>query len=115
MVMLYLATAANEILHVGPENPLLFEAQQVALHTMVYAIQAWLLARAVDAPAAALIGLALAIGLGQETLQSLWRGHLTALGSAIDLAVDGMGAALGLWLLGRWRGRERKGPFETLD
>ena len=102
MMGLYAATAINEILHVGPEDPALLEVQQVAVHTTCYAVLAWLMARVTDAPALALIALAVTVGVGQETLQSLWRGHIMLLGSAVDLVVDGLGAALGygLW---RWR------------
>lgn len=106
MTALYLATAANEILHVGPEDPLLFEAQQIAVHTVSYAVQAWLLARAIAPTSSrkrlALIALTLTIGVGQEALQSLIRGDIAALGSLVDLIVDGVGAVLGLWLAG-WR------------
>jgi hypothetical protein len=108
MAALYVATVINEILRVGPEDPLLFEAQQIAVHMVSYAVQAWLIARATPAPAAALIGLAVVVGLGQEVLQSLVRGFILPLGSLVDLVVDGAGAGLGVWLLGRWRGRSQK-------
>jgi VanZ family protein len=108
MAALYVATLINEMFRVGPEDLLLFEAQQIIVHTVSYAVQAWLIASAVNAPATALIGLAVVIGLGQEVLQSLVRGFILPLGSLVDLIVDGAGAALGLWLLGLWRGRSRK-------
>ena len=87
----------------------IFETRHALTHLATFTLEGWLLCRAVtltgnkrlSRPALALIGLGLAIGFGQETLQTLLRNHLLALDSLWDLTVDLAGSALGWWLYTR--------------
>jgi VanZ family protein len=116
LVAMYTATGLSEA-----APPLaLVEAQRIALHTAGYAVLGLLMARAFHPRPArialGLLGLALVAGLGQEVLQSMARGHVYLSPSLFDLGVDGVGAALGLWIVARWRrGRDasRRAPTGT--
>lgn len=87
----------------------IFETRHALTHLASFALEVWLLCRAVTLtgigrltrPALLLIGLGLAMGFGQETLQTLLRNHLMALDSLWDLIVDLAGSALGWWLYTR--------------
>ncbi len=97
----------------GPPPPeafwarLAFEVRHVLAHGFVYAVQAVLLARLAAPPAVngrgrtIVLAAAVALGVGQEVLQSLLRGRVTPGGSLLDLTVDLGGAALGLRLFVR--------------
>jgi VanZ family protein len=88
---------------------LLFELRHVLTHLVTFGFEVWLLSRAVGLPGsrriardpAILIAVGLALGLGQETLQTLLRHNLALLDSLWDLAVDLGGSALGWWLYNR--------------
>ncbi|HEC21926.1 MAG TPA: hypothetical protein ENI95_03300 [Chloroflexi bacterium] len=106
---MYTLTALTADLNPSPEGGIelvLYEGRQVTLHLAAYAIQAGLLAFALNGrlsltSGVKLMGLILLIGLGQETIQALLRGRVLAGASAFDLGVDMAGAAVGLWLAGR--------------
>jgi VanZ family protein len=103
LAAMYTATGLSEA-----APPLaLVEAQRIAIHTAGYAVLGLLMARAFHPRpvriALGLLGLALVAGLGQEILQSMARGHVYLTPSLFDLGVDGVGAALGLWIAARWR------------
>ncbi len=105
---LYLATAINEAFpHPEHASPLI-EARQVAIHLIGYAVLAALVAHGLSGQghppihvAALAIGLAPLLGLGQEALQTILRQEFRPIGSVIDLLVDTLGAALGLYLYRR--------------
>lgn len=106
----YIATVVMEVIGPPPDNRILFEARHIAIHTAGYAVQIWLIARALDLPRTlpgrervGLIALAAVFGVGQEVLQSVMRSRMALLASAFDVGVDSMGAALALWLFSRRR------------
>jgi VanZ family protein len=109
MVALYVGTAL--IAGKDPRPPgglelVIFEARHILTHTIVYAIQAWLLARTAihdrpeDLRRSLPLWLAMAtlIGVGQEVLQNALREVIRFWPSVFDVAVDAIGAAVGLWL-----------------
>lgn len=87
-----------------------FEVRHALTHLASFGLEVWLLCRAVELhganrltrQAAILVGVGLALGFGQETIQTVLRNHLDALGSLWDLVVDLAGSALGWWVYGRW-------------
>ncbi len=109
MVALYVGTAL--IAGKDPRPPgglqlVVFEARHIITHTVVYAIQAWLLARAAvhDRPEELRrslplwLAMTILIGVGQEVLQNVLREFIRFWPSVFDVATDGVGGALGLWL-----------------
>ena len=108
LVTLYVATALTAGVDASPEGGLaliLFEARHVIMHSLAFAIQAWLIAHALRLPSSKnaihngllLIALVLILGIGQEVLQSLYRQEIRMLASLWDLAVDTAGGAAGWW------------------
>lgn len=108
LIMLYIATAFTAGCDVTPEGGIelvLFEARHVAIHLLAFAIQSWLIARAIrpsghlDTRRSSmwLIALVLVLSVGQEALQSLYRSEVRVLASLWDLAVDTVGGAAGWW------------------
>lgn len=79
----------------------------MAVHTASYAVQAALIAWAAGSPPRLLgrsevwvvLATALALGIGQEVLQTVIRVQAYPLNSLFDLGVDVSGAALGLWVV----------------
>ncbi len=75
------------------------ELARVIIHASGFAILAitalWAVRRVGREALPVIIGIALATGLGQETLQSLMRGRLDLAGSLFDLGVDMSGAFIG--------------------
>ena len=109
MIALYVGTAL--IAGKDPRPPggfelLVFETRHILTHIAVYGIQAWLLARAAiyDRPEESRrslplwLAMTILIGVGQEVLQNALRGAIRFWPSAFDVVIDGVGAALGLWL-----------------
>jgi VanZ family protein len=109
MVALYVATAATATLRFNMAPPVL-EARNIVIHTTGYAVQAILIVRALTwrgrgwpiGHSAVLALTALALGVGQEVLQSVLRGQVFLANSLFDLGIDLIGAALGSWLYRRW-------------
>nr|MBN1228187.1 hypothetical protein [Anaerolineae bacterium] len=112
LVLLYVATAllANIPVTIAPA---LLEVRNIILHATAYAVQAALVLRVVGHPPAGwtqqhtfiLLAAMLAMGLGQETLQTLLRRQLFLANSLFDLGIDVSGAGLGIafyrWI--QWR------------
>lgn len=108
LITLYIATALTAGVDASPEGGLdllLFEARHVAMHLLMFAIQAWLIAQALRLSGSQdimrngifLVGLVLLLGIGQEALQSLYRHEIHMLASLWDLAVDMAGGTAGWW------------------
>jgi hypothetical protein len=108
LITLYVATALTAGVDASPEGGLaliLFEARHVVMHSLVFAVQAWLIARALRVPhshgaprtGTLLVTLVLTLGIGQEVLQSLYRCEIRVLPSLWDLVVDTMGGIAGWW------------------
>ena len=80
----------------------LVESQHIIIHFFGYALLALLMIIAFPPETrrviVVLLGLALLIGVGQETIQSIARRRLYLGPSLFDLGVDLSGAAVGLWL-----------------
>lgn len=112
LVALYVVTSLTATLKTNID-PTLLEFRNVALHAATYAIQFALVRWAVfdegrqlvQQDMLILLGAALVLGLGQETLQVLLRGRIFPVNSLLDLTVDVAGARLGLWLAGWARNR----------
>jgi VanZ family protein len=87
----------------------LFEARHIVTHLASLGLEVWLISRAValsggtkvTRQVAVVLGLGLALGLGQEILQTLLRHELELAGSAWDLAVDLVGCVLGWFVYQR--------------
>lgn len=83
-----------------------FEVRHALTHVASFGLEVWLLCRAVSLPglpkvtrvALIAIGVGVALGFGQETLQALLRGQVYWLDSLWDLGVDVCGSTLGWWL-----------------
>ncbi len=108
LIAMYIGTALMAGLDPAPQERLArlaFEARHIATHTLAFAVQIGLIVRAARRSSQALsgreglllIGLGLALGLGQEALQAILRTRLYVVNSAFDLAVDGAGSVLGWW------------------
>ncbi len=108
MAALYAATAVTATI-TFPMAPPLLEARNIAAHTVSYAVQAALIAWAAGSPprllghgeAWVVLATVLALGIGQEVLQTVVRAQAYPLNSLFDLGVDVSGAALGLWVVRR--------------
>jgi hypothetical protein len=109
MLVVYIGTAmlaGRDPAPVGGDARAVFEIRHALTHLVTFALEVWLLCRAVRLPstsritrdAAILIGLGVLIGVGQETLQALGRHYLSTLDSLWDLSVDIAGSTLGWWL-----------------
>lgn len=116
LIAIYLITWLAADIEPPPRNfweRVWFEAYHIFAHSFVYAVQIGLLAGALRLTPAAvrprarlfvpLLALMAVLGLGQETLQSLLRSHITVSGSLFDLLVDTGGAWLGTIAYARWR------------
>lgn len=113
LAVMYLGTALTAGIDAAPSGGLAraaFEGRHIIMHALAYAAQVWLAAWAVsasdsDVSGAVLILLAmgLAIGAGQEALQTIVREELRLTASLFDLAVDGLGAVIGWWLYHRMK------------
>ena len=108
LIALYAATALTARIDTSPDDVLmlfLFELRHVIMHLLAFAIQAWLIAHAVQLPSdpdtkrdgGRLIALVLILGFGQEALQSVYRSEIRAVASLWDLVVDTGGGAAGWW------------------
>lgn len=79
-----------------------FEARHTLVHLLTFALEAWLVARAVNLTRArfwralgGLVALGVGLGLGIEILQVSRRADYEFWGGVWDIATDGVGAALG--------------------
>jgi hypothetical protein len=109
LILIYVVTVLSEGFAPPPTEfwaRVLFELKHVAAHSFVYGVQAVLIEaglrraapESLDRPSARpVVALIIALGLGQEVLQSLLRHKVTVIGSAFDLATDGTAAALAIW------------------
>lgn len=108
LIAMYIGTALMAGLDPAPQERLarlVFEARHVVTHTLAFAVQIGLIVWATRRRGQALtrreglllIGLGLALGLGQEALQAILRTRLYVVNSAFDVAVDGAGSVLGWW------------------
>lgn len=108
MLALYTVTALAANL-TPALKPAVLEVRNVVSHATAYAVQIGLVAGAYGWPRRALaarerrclLALALALGVGQEALQTVLRARAFPLNSLFDLLVDVTGAALGLWIMAR--------------
>jgi len=105
-LVLFIATPMGWVFSFSPVLRRLFndvfyaEWVHVAAHIILFSLLGfgfnWARGRAGRGPALALtIGLALGVGLVQEILQMISRGHPFGAASLYDLVVDSVGAALG--------------------
>lgn len=108
LIMLYTATALTAGVDTSPNggiNLLLFEVRHVAMHLLAFAVQSWLIARALRLSAgfvtisrcAWLVALVFVLGMGQEALQALYRHEVRVTASLWDLVVDTTGGLIGWW------------------
>ncbi|MBN1428388.1 MAG: hypothetical protein JXB07_08385 [Anaerolineae bacterium] len=106
LIVIYIVTALTAGVNASPEGGLaliLFEARHVVMHSLIFAVQAWLISHALKLPGdlhtrhngLRLLTLILLLGIGQEALQSLYRQEIRVLPSLWDLAVDVAGGAVG--------------------
>lgn len=105
LISLYLVTdvtAVNDFLPVRPE---LLEVRNILVHSTAYAIQAFLIAWALDQDEPLrfdarmwkiLLGTVVVMGIGQEILQTVLRDRAYPVNSVFDVFVDTSGAATGL-------------------
>ena len=118
LIIMYTATALTAGIDAAPEGGrelVLFEARHIIIHALGYAVQIWLIAFALGSLSQydlrcvtlVLMGLALAVGIGQETIQSVIRAEIYVLASIFDLAVDAAGAGMGLWVYNRLQNRRK--------
>lgn len=109
LVLLYLATAATALLDTAL-SPALLEARNILIHSGAFLGLALVMRWSAGLAGRPLAGwevrllllLALGFGLGQEVLQALIRLRVFPVNSLLDISVDTTGAALGLWLGGRF-------------
>ena len=117
LIIMYVATALTAGIDASPEGGLelvVSEARHVIIHALGYAVQAWLVIYALDPlnrtnstrVAVVLMGLTLALGVGQETIQTIARQEIFPLNSLFDLVVDVGGAGVGWWVYNRWGNRK---------
>lgn len=102
---MYLVTAAVTRIDIRLAPPLL-EARNIAIHLTGYAVLGLLVTASTQTPLTrrdrlVILGAALALGLGQEVLQSILRSQIFLANSLFDLGVDTAGAWLGAWLFTR--------------
>lgn len=84
------------------------ELRQIALHLVAYGAGGWLMARAwhgLPHWMLAVVGMAVLLGGGQETLQSVLRLAVQVGPSLFDLAVDALGAFIAVMVFNRVRTR----------
>jgi hypothetical protein len=123
LIVLYTATALTAGVDATPEGSterLLFEIRHVVMHLVAFAVQARLIAHTLPLSdkwemrnrAMGLIALVLALGIGQETLQSLYRYEVRMWASVWDLAVDAAGGAIGWWWDRHRRARAQQPLFK---
>ena len=109
LVLLYLATAATALLDTSL-SPALLEVRNILIHSCAFLglalVMRWsagLLGRSLAGwEIRLLLLLALGFGLGQEVLQAVIRLRVFPVNSLLDIGVDTTGAALGLWIGGRF-------------
>ena len=106
IVGLYCVTALAALFDIAPQQPALLELRNIIAHAVAYAATAllfrWSMARSLTERELWLtLALMLALGMGQELLQTRLRRQAFPLNSLLDLVVDVVGARLGLWLAER--------------